>query len=118
MTRLLCCAAVLGALALDPCPAAADEALVRYYQCDECHSGADDALGPDFTAVAARYANDADARDALIAIIKNGGKGNWPEVSRGLVMPPYYADMSDAEIAQVVDWILDRQPVGSPESNP
>lgn len=105
MNRTLALIAVLAGPWLACGPAAASEELVEHYECNGCHTG-DEAIGPDYAAIAERYADEPEARAALIAVIRNGGKGNWPEVSRGIVMPPYYADMPDAEIAQVVDWIL------------
>lgn len=107
MNKSLALVAMLTGTWLACSAAAASEELVDYYECNSCHVG-DEAIGPDYAAIAERYASEPEARARLIAIIRNGGKGNWPAVSRGGVMPPYYADMSDDEIAQVVDWILGR----------
>ncbi len=108
MTIPRTCVAVAAGLVICGGSALADEALARHYECHDCHGDAEDAIGPPFADIAARYASTPEARDALITVVKHGGKGNWTEVTGGVPMPPYYADMSDAEIAQVVDWILSR----------
>lgn len=81
-----------------------DEAIAKNNGCLECH-GADQKIGPTFHDIAAKYKGDARARDALIETVKNGGKGNWTEVTGGVPMPPYSPRLSDAEIEQLVDWL-------------
>lgn len=100
------CAPVATLLVIGAGYAVADESMVEYYECVECHSDDPAAIGPTFQDIAARYENDGAARDALIEAIKNGGKGNWTEVTGGVPMPPYSATLSDAEIEQIVDWVL------------
>ena len=51
----------------------------------------------------------ANLRNQLIHKIKNGSKGSWSAVSKGVPMPPFGNRMSDEEIARVVDWIITRQ---------
>nr|WP_281721025.1 c-type cytochrome [Nitrosomonas nitrosa] len=92
---------------LSTTPVLADESLARKSGCFECH-GADRAIkSPTFQDIADKYRNDPDARAALIKTVKHGGKGNWTAVTGGAPMPPYSPRLSDKEIAQLVDWVLD-----------
>ena len=85
----------------------ADEVLAREFGCFECHNRADNkVIGPSFSEIAVKNRDNALARDALIAVVKNGGKGNWTEVSRGVPMPPYSPRLSNVEIELLVDWVL------------
>ena len=86
--------------------ALADEALAQKSGCFECHSADQKGIGPAFPDIAAKYEGDASARAALIETVKNGGKGNWTEVSRGVPMPPYSRRLSIADIERLVDWVL------------
>jgi|GEM_PF-819609 len=47
----------------------------------------------------------AQSREALIEIIKNGGKGKW-KAAKGAVMPPYWGRLSRAEMVRLLDWVL------------
>jgi cytochrome c len=88
----------------------ADEALANKSGCLECHnvdkSVDKKVVGPTFHDIAAKYRGNATARNALIQTVKKGGKGNWPEVSGGIPMPPYSPRLSDTEIQNLVDWML------------
>ena len=86
--------------------ALADEALARKSGCLECHSVEKKLIGPAYHEVAAKYKGDARARTALIEKVKKGGKGNWTEVTGGVLMPPFSPRLSDAEIQRLVDWVL------------
>ena len=89
--------------------AVADEALAKKYGCTDCH-GMDDRgfVGPSFKEISGRYKDKADARKTLVATVKNGGKGNWTEISRGVPMPPYKNRIPEAEIERLVRWLLSR----------
>ena len=84
------------------------EALATKSGCLECHSVDKKVTGPAFHDVAARYKDDTQARSKLIDKVKKGGKGNWTEVTRGVPMPPHDKDISDDDIARLVDWVLTR----------
>ncbi len=86
--------------------ALADESLAKKSGCLECHNIDKNIIGPSFHNVAEKYKNDSQARVALIKTVKNGGKGNWTDISHGVPMPPYSPRLSDAEIERLVDWIL------------
>ena len=48
----------------------------------------------------------ARARENLIETVKNGGKGNWSALSRGVPMPPFGGRLSDDQIERLVAWVL------------
>lgn len=84
-----------------------DEALAQSSGCLECHGIDQKIIGPSFHDIAEKYKGDARVRPALVEIVKHGGKGNWTEITGGVLMPPYSPRLSDAEIEQLVDWLLD-----------
>lgn len=101
-TRLAAAVALLAAAAAGP--AAASEALAGQKLCLNCHKIADKQVGPAFKAVAARYASDKGAVDALAERIQKGSvplKGNW-----GAVPMPANPQVSPAEAKQLAAWVL------------
>lgn len=72
--------------------------------CTACHSVDRQIVGPAFRDIAARYSGDSGASAKLKAKIKAGGSGVWGPVP----MPPQPA-LNDAELQQLVGWILERQ---------
>jgi cytochrome c len=84
------------------------EPLAGRIGCLECHGVDRKIIGPSFRDIAGRYRAQAGARVALNEKIRNGGKGNWTEITGGVPMPPYSALLSEAEIARLVEWILGR----------
>ena len=81
--------------------AAAAEALMKKDGCAACHSVDKKIIGPSYQEVAAKYKGDAGAAAKLIKKVKDGGSGVWGPVP----MPPN-ATTSDADIKNLVDWIL------------
>jgi cytochrome c551/c552 len=84
------------------------EELARQSGCLECHSVDEKIVGPAYRDVTERY-RDVEhdrVRAALIEKVKNGGKGNWTEITRGVPMPPHSPRLTDAEIETLVDWVL------------
>ena len=88
--------------------ALANEALAEKSGCFQCHSVDKNVIGPAFHDVAARYKNVPGSRAALIETVRNGGKGHWTEISRGVPMPPHWGRLTDTEVRQLVDWVLSR----------
>lgn len=86
--------------------AAADMTLARKSGCLACHSVEKKVVGPAWREVSKRYKGDPSARDALIAKVKKGGKGNWTELTGGVPMPPYSPRVSDENIGKLVDFVL------------
>ncbi|MBL1276282.1 MAG: c-type cytochrome [Ectothiorhodospiraceae bacterium] len=86
--------------------ATADLALAKKSGCLACHSVDKKIVGPGWKDVAAKYKDDAGAKDRLIAKVKKGGKGNWTKVTGGAPMPPYSPRVTDANIEKLVDFIM------------
>ncbi len=80
--------------------------LAKKSGCTACHAIDRKVVGPAWMDVAKRYQGDGGARAALIESVKKGGKGNWTEVTKGVPMPPYSPRVKDADIEQLVDFIL------------
>ena len=85
------------------------EKLARTNGCYECHGASRNRIGPSFESIAKRYAADERGRANLFSVIKNGGKGNWTEVTKGVPMPPYSGSLSNEDIRGLVDWVLSHQ---------
>jgi len=68
--------------------------------CTACHAIDHKVVGPALRDVAAKYHGQAGAAQRLEAKVKNGGAGAWGDIP----MPPNA--VPDAEIHDIVDWIL------------
>ncbi len=82
----------------------ASEALADQKLCLNCHKVDKPQVGPAFKAVAARYASDKGAVDALAERIQKGSvplKGNW-----GAVPMSANPQVSAAEAKQLAAWVL------------
>jgi cytochrome c len=95
---LLACVAV--AMAADNAPSAGETA-ARGSDCFSCHSVDQKLVGPAFTAIAQKFAGQAGAASTLEAAIKNGHVGTW-----GQIPMPAHPQLSDAQLQQMVSWIL------------
>ena len=80
--------------------------LAKKSGCLACHSVEKKVVGPAWKDVSARYKGEADARTELINKIKKGTKGAWADQTGGVPMPPYSPRVSDPNIEQLVDFIL------------
>lgn len=102
-TRTLLPLAALAVAGLSGAAAAAApaDALARN-ACSACHGVDAKIVGPAFSDVATKYAGQTDAREALKARIKAGGSGSWGPVP----MPPQ-PNLADADLQQIVDWLVD-----------
>lgn len=76
-------------------------ALARDKGCMGCHGMDKKIVGPGFNEVAAKYKGDAAAAATLATSIKQGGSSNW-----GAVPMPPQASLSEAEINELVSWVL------------
>jgi cytochrome c len=79
----------------------AAEALMTKDGCGACHAVDKKIVGPAYQDVAAKYKGDASAAAKLADKVKKGGVGVWGQIP----MPPN-AQVSDADIKNLVDWIL------------
>lgn len=92
-------AAASAAAAQDPV-----QRLLADNACTSCHGVDQKIVGPSFREVAVRYANDGAAGKRLADKIKLGGAGTW-----GAIPMPPHDKLNDAELAQIVSWILARK---------
>lgn len=70
--------------------------------CVGCHSAGQSSVGPSFEQISERYKGVSNAKELLVGKIRNGGVGVWGAIA----MPANRANISDADISTVVDWIL------------
>lgn len=95
-------ALVLGAAACALAAGAyAQEDLAKKHNCFACHAVDKKVVGPAYKDVAAKYRGDKAAPAKLFEKVKKGGAGVWGPVP----MPPN-AQVPDADIKKLVDWIL------------
>ena len=100
MSRLaLCLSAAL--LFSTPFAAHANKALAEKNGCLGCHAVAAKLVGPAFTDVAAKYADQAGANEMLAKSIRAGGAGKWGEMA----MPPQ-SQLSEADAKKLAAWVL------------
>ena len=82
-------------------PDAGQLKLATQHACMACHGVSNKVVGPGFTDVAAKYRGDAGAEQRLMEKMRQGGAGNW-----GAVPMPPQAGVPEAELRQLVKWIL------------
>lgn len=78
--------------------------LLNAHACNACHQIDKRVVGPSFKEVAAKYGADSGAASRLSAKIKQGGSGVW-----GAAPMPPNAALSDADLQQLVSWILQQK---------
>ena len=69
--------------------------------CMACHGVNNKIVGPGYNEVVARYKDQPDAEDRLVAKVKAGGQGVW-----GAVPMPPNGHMKDEDLKTLVKWIL------------
>jgi cytochrome c len=95
-------ALILGAAAAALATSAnAQEELAKKHNCFACHAVDKKVVGPSYKEVAAKYRNDKAAPAKLFDKVKKGGAGVWGPVP----MPPN-AQVPDADVKSLVNWIL------------
>ncbi len=80
----------------------ANEALLKKSNCVTCHNMEKKTVGPSVKAIADKYRGDASAQTKLEAKVRNGGSGSFGSMA----MPKTGANVSDADIKSLVNWIL------------
>lgn len=83
---------------------AAPEALLAANGCSGCHQMDSQLVGPAFSAIRAKYADQDDAVDYLRGKIRNGGQGVWGNMP----MPPM-AQVSDSDLQALAEWLAAEQ---------
>jgi cytochrome c len=77
------------------------EAMMKKDGCAACHAIDKKIVGPAYVDVAAKYKGDKDALAKLSEKVKKGGSGVW-----GAIPMPPNVTVSDADIKELVTWIL------------
>lgn len=95
---------LLAAAAFVATNATADQELATKSGCMACHNIDIKLVGPSYKDVAAKYKDQEGAKEMLVESVIKGGVNKWGPVP----MPPKggRADVSDEDIAKIVDWIL------------
>ena len=100
-----CLVFAVGAFVAGGASAALDnttaDAMMKKDGCAACHTIDKKLVGPPYMEVAAKYKGDKDALAKLTDKVKKGGVGVWGQIP----MPPN-AQVSDADIKDLVAWIL------------
>jgi len=78
------------------------EKLIKESDCSSCHAVDRQVVGPEYSAIARKYAGQADAVDKLAAKIRDGGGGMTP-----------HPDLTDAQRAEIAKWILSQTGSGA-----
>lgn len=98
-------AALIGLSLVGACALAATapngQALAQSNGCFGCHDINVKKVGPAYKDVAAKYRGNKAAEALLIKKVKNGGSGVW-----GPMMMPGQAQLKDAEVKTLVQWVL------------
>lgn len=81
--------------------ASASPDLARSKNCVACHHAERRMIGPPYTAIAARYADDSAAVATLSQRIREGGGGNW-----GPMPMPAQTGLSQDDAEALARWIL------------
>src|SRR6266516_7323898 len=84
------------------------EKLLNESDCRSCHAIDRKVVGPSYNDVAKRYAAQANAPEELARSIRQGGSGNWGDLSM-----PAHPDLKDAQLAEIVQWIVSLKEGGS-----
>ena len=91
----------MGAVAKPGAAANPNLELATKNGCMACHGVNSKIVGPGYNEVVARYKDQADAEDRLVAKVKAGGQGVWGSIP----MPPN-GHLKDEDIKSLVKWIL------------
>jgi Cytochrome c551/c552 len=79
--------------------------LARNSGCFSCHSEQEKGVGPSFTAIAQKYAGQADAVAELTQSIQNGSRGKW-----GRIPMPGHTSLNAEELRALSEWVLRFKP--------
>ena len=97
---LLPLVAVAALTAANTASAATAEELLQSKVCIACHNVDAKMVGPAYKEVAAKYADQDDAKEHLVSSIQNGSSGVWGPIP----MPPNM--VTDEEAGILADWVL------------
>jgi len=80
-------------------------ALAKAKTCLGCHQVDAKRVGPAFTAIAQRYAGQADAEQYLSKAIRQGARGRW-----GAVPMPAQSQVNEQDAQRLAQWIISLRP--------
>ena len=100
MNRFVSCVSVAFLTTLT-FAAHANKTLAEKNGCLGCHAIASKLVGPSYQDVAAKYADQPDAKEKLVQSIRKGGVGSWGQMP----MPPQ-TQLSEADAKKLAAWIL------------
>jgi cytochrome c len=90
--------------------------IVTKAACITCHAIDKKLIGPAWSWVAYKYKDDKGvSKKEIMAQIANGGKGRWTKYTGGIMMPPMKAQTTEAQRAELADFILNLDPVAPPD---
>ncbi|SEJ10468.1 Glucose/arabinose dehydrogenase, beta-propeller fold [Cyclobacterium xiamenense] len=92
--------------------AMAGKSIMESLTCKTCHQVDEASVGPAYTEVAKKYADDPDAADHLINKIIKGGSGVWGET-----MMPANPSVKEGDARKIVAWVLSLGELESLESS-
>jgi cytochrome c len=94
-------AKMLATESVDPVLAGREQ-VTRSSDCHACHGLDTPSIGPSFTRIAERYAQDENAAAILRHSIREGASGKWG----GNHVMPVHPNLSDGELAQIVAFVM------------
>ena len=94
--------------------------LAKKSGCTACHAIDHKVVGPPWMEVSKKYKGVSEMsatltdgtvikgppKEVLVKKVHKGGKGNWTAITHGVPMPPYSPRVSDADIDQLVSFVL------------
>ena len=93
--------AVHAALPVSAADASKAQDLAKTTGCLACHSLTEKIVGPAYSKVAEKYAQDPDAVETLAHSVQYGSKGKW-----GRIPMPAHADLNADNLHLLVRWVL------------
>ena len=90
----------------------AGEQLTKTSDCFSCHAADHTIVGPAYNAIAKKYAGQSDVASRLAQRIREGGSGRW-----GTMRMPPHSDLTDAQLREIVRWILSLKDVPTRANN-
>ncbi len=79
--------------------------LIGKSDCLTCHKLNEKLIGPSYSEVAARYADNPVGRDSLVHKIIVGGKGNWGEIPMTA-----HPNLSEEDVKKMVAYVMSVKP--------
>ena len=101
LMMMVCTHLAYAAPALNAKETTAAAELAKSNGCLSCHAMDEKIVGPAYSKVAAKYADDKDAAASLAQSIRNGSSGKW-----GRIPMPAHGNMNQEDINLLARWVL------------